>query len=236
MSAKPSDTGNVDQAEGSRNPPTGARTLHRPDRKIPPKVRARVPDCPSQPCKRQARHARRRDRGLPELASPRGAERTSHRLRISRAAVQPRRDHQRTSEIRLEHRTDQDDVSGTFCQPRPRRMKQDMTDNPTERSSLMNTTPFQKACDELKAIGLILQQAPGQYRVNYRKGSDATEYTTDDLQAAVIRGREMAAQPPAPREPPLGPTGPRSRRRAFMYRHNIKLAARRARKSAHGKT
>ena len=95
----------------------------------------------------------------------------------------------------------------------------------------MNTTPFQIACAELKALGLVLQQTPGQYRVNFRDGNTATAYTTDDLQSAVARGREMAATPPEPSEPPLGPTGPRSTRRRFMYRHNRKIAARRARRA-----
>jgi hypothetical protein len=94
----------------------------------------------------------------------------------------------------------------------------------------MNSTPFQIACDELKALGLVLQQAPGHYRVNFRNGTEATEYLTDDLQAAIERGREMAAQPAPAQAPPLGPTGPRSSRRAFMYRHNKRIAARRSRK------
>jgi hypothetical protein len=96
----------------------------------------------------------------------------------------------------------------------------------------MNTTPFQAAFDELKALGLILQQEPGQYRVNFHNGSARTEYRTDDLHAAVTQGRKMAAHPPPPAEPPLGPTGPRSTRRGFMYRHNRKLAARRRRKKS----
>jgi hypothetical protein len=94
----------------------------------------------------------------------------------------------------------------------------------------MNSTPFQAAFDELKALGLILSQEPGQYRVNFRNGTAGTEYTTDDLRAAVTQGREMAAQGPPRTELPLGPTGPRSTRRGFMYRHNRKLAARRRRK------
>jgi len=96
----------------------------------------------------------------------------------------------------------------------------------------MTTTPFQTASDELKALGLLLERAPGQYRVNFRNGTAATEYTTDDLHAAVMRGREMAAHPPAPSEPPLGPTGRRFSRRGFMYRHNRKIAARRHKQSA----
>jgi hypothetical protein len=107
--------------------------------------------------------------------------------------------------------------------------------HPKERSNSMNPTPFEIACAELKALGLVLQQTPGQYRVNFRNGRAATAYTTDDLQSAVMRGREMAASPPNPSELPLGPLGPRSTRRGFMYRHNRKIAARRRRQSAEGK-
>ena len=92
-----------------------------------------------------------------------------------------------------------------------------------------NPTAFQTALDELKALGLVLQKAPGQYRVNFRNGTEATEYLTDDLESALAKGREMAAQPPPPPAPPLGPTGPRSSRRGVMYRHNRKIAARRRR-------
>jgi hypothetical protein len=100
----------------------------------------------------------------------------------------------------------------------------------------MNTTPFEIACAKLKALGLVLQQTPGQYRVNFRDGTAATAFMTDDLQSAIMRGREMAANPPNPSELPLGPTGPRSSRRGLMYRHNRKLAAQRRRKSGEAKT
>jgi hypothetical protein len=63
--------------------------------------------------------------------------------------------------------------------------------------------------------------------VNFRHGAEATEYLTDDLESALVQGRVMAAQPPPPAQPPLGPTGPRSSRRGMMYRHNRKIASRR---------
>jgi hypothetical protein len=96
----------------------------------------------------------------------------------------------------------------------------------------MNSTPFQAAFDELKALGLTLLQEPGQYRVNFRNGKALSEYTTDDLQDAITQGREMAEQGPPPTELPLGPTGPRFTRRGFMYRHNRKDAARRRRRQS----
>lgn len=63
----------------------------------------------------------------------------------------------------------------------------------------MNDSLFQIACDKLTEPGLVLKQAPGEYRVNFHDGTPAAEYTTDDLQDAVQHGREMAAHPlPAP--------------------------------------
>lgn len=95
-----------------------------------------------------------------------------------------------------------------------------------------NPTAFQTASDELRALGLVLQKAPGQYRVNFRQGTETTEYLTDDLETALAQGRKMAAQPPPPAEPPLGPTGPRRSNRGKMYRHNRKIAARRRRQQS----
>ncbi len=96
----------------------------------------------------------------------------------------------------------------------------------------MNTTPYQKAFDELRKLGLILQQAPGHYRVNFRNGTTATEYQTEDLFDALQTGRVMALNPPPPAEPPPGPTRARSRRRAFMLAHNNRVEARRKKRRA----
>jgi hypothetical protein len=93
----------------------------------------------------------------------------------------------------------------------------------------MTTAAFQAACDELRALGLLLRQSPGEYRVNFPHGTAATAYVTDDLQDALKRGREMAENPlPAP-DAPLGPMGRRTRR-GDMYRHNRMVAATRRRK------
>ena len=96
----------------------------------------------------------------------------------------------------------------------------------------MTTTPFQIASEKLKAFGLVPQQAPGHYRVNYRNGTRETEYQTEDLDDVLRRATEMATKPPPEKEPPLGPTGPRSRRRAFIYSHNKRVAARRSRRGS----
>jgi len=99
----------------------------------------------------------------------------------------------------------------------------------------MKTTLFQTVSGELRALGLVIQQAPGYYSVNFRNGSEATEYQTENLDDALHRGKEMAAHSPPLPEPPLGPTGSRSRRRAIMIAHNNRIAARRRKKKAAGK-
>lgn len=96
----------------------------------------------------------------------------------------------------------------------------------------MNTTLLEKISEELRALGLQLQQAPGHYRVNFRHGTTATEYQTEDLWDALEQGRAMAQNPPPPPEPPPGPTKARSRRRAFMLSHNNRVEARRRKRRA----
>lgn len=96
------------------------------------------------------------------------------------------------------------------------------------------TTSYEKACHELRALGLVLQQAPGHYRVNFRNGTRATEYQTEDLGDALRQGRVMASDRPELPEPPLGPTGSRFRRRAFMIAHNNRIAARRRKRKLKG--
>jgi len=90
----------------------------------------------------------------------------------------------------------------------------------------MTIPAFQTAFDELKTLGLVLRREPGEYRVNFPHGTEATEYITDDLQDALSRGREMAECPPPRELPPLGPMGRRTRR-GDMYKHNRSVAARR---------
>lgn len=87
---------------------------------------------------------------------------------------------------------------------------------------------FNAARDELKALGIVLSQAPGEYRVSFAD-APASGYATENLDDALKHGRRMAETPPDPRPLPLGPTGPRSTRRGEMYKHNRKLAARRQR-------
>jgi hypothetical protein len=60
-------------------------------------------------------------------------------------------------------------------------------------------TLFKAARDELHALGLVIRQAPGQYRVNFPDADDATEYVTDDLQDALNHGRAIATEAPPAR-------------------------------------
>jgi len=86
---------------------------------------------------------------------------------------------------------------------------------------------FQWVAAELRPLGLEIQSAPGEYRVNYRQGGEATSYYTDDLADALATGRMMAEHAPAAPLPPLGPTGRRYSRRGTILLHNRKLAVRR---------
>jgi len=78
----------------------------------------------------------------------------------------------------------------------------------------------------LRSRGIVLRQLPGEYSVNFRNGSIATEYRTDELADALAHGLAMG-EAPAPL-PPLGPMG----KGMNMYRHNRKIAAKRAREQA----
>lgn len=95
------------------------------------------------------------------------------------------------------------------------------------------TSPYLRARDELKALGMKLRLVPGEYRVNFKHGTPETEYVTEDLRDALRYGREMAkGKHPEPPEPPLGPTGRPNSRYAQMCRQNRKVAARRAKRTA----
>jgi hypothetical protein len=59
--------------------------------------------------------------------------------------------------------------------------------------------PFELAAAELRALGIILARLPGEYRVNYRSGSDATARMAETLDEALELGRSMAADAVAPR-------------------------------------
>ena len=59
-------------------------------------------------------------------------------------------------------------------------------------------SPFELATAELRALGISLGRLPGEYRVNFRNGTDATVRMAETLDEAVELGRIMAANIPAP--------------------------------------
>jgi hypothetical protein len=62
-----------------------------------------------------------------------------------------------------------------------------MTDTPS---------PFELAARELRVLGITLANLPGEYRVNYRNGADATARMAETLDEALALGRQLAADAP----------------------------------------
>jgi hypothetical protein len=58
-------------------------------------------------------------------------------------------------------------------------------------------SPFELATIELRALGITIARLPGEYRVNYRNGAEATARTVETLDEALAIGRELAAGAPA---------------------------------------
>lgn len=52
---------------------------------------------------------------------------------------------------------------------------------------------FKLARAELRALGIILTRLPGEYRVNFWHGRDATAHTVETLDEALELGHAMAA-------------------------------------------
>jgi len=59
-------------------------------------------------------------------------------------------------------------------------------------------SPFELATFELRAIGITIARLPGEYRVNYRNGAEATARNAETLDEALAIGRDLAASAPAP--------------------------------------
>jgi hypothetical protein len=90
--------------------------------------------------------------------------------------------------------------------------------------------------DELRARGIVITSRPGEWCVNFRNGTAATAYVTDDLLDAFAHGRALAA---AVVDPPERETSVRRRRRrgrrpktakaarrAFIRKHNRRTRGR----------
>lgn len=90
--------------------------------------------------------------------------------------------------------------------------------------------------DELRARGVLITNRGGDWCVNLRGGTQATEYLTDDLQDAFEHARALAASQtaaPAPEKKPPDirrkwrrPISAGAQRRRIIKAHNYRLRAR----------
>jgi hypothetical protein len=97
-------------------------------------------------------------------------------------------------------------------------------------------TLIMQIIDELRARGVLITNRGGDWCVNLRGGTSATEYLTDDLQDAFEHARAMAtARPaaPAPGKTPeiirrqwRKPMNAKTQRRRIIKAHNYRLRAR----------
>jgi len=95
-------------------------------------------------------------------------------------------------------------------------------------------SPFDIATATLRALGITLARLPGEYRVNYRNGADATARIAETVDEALALGRELAAAAPEPatlttrgkrRRRPLRMT-PKAVRRRMIRKHNQRMRSR----------
>jgi hypothetical protein len=87
--------------------------------------------------------------------------------------------------------------------------------------------------DELRAQGILITNRAGEWCVNFRGGTDATAYVTDDLQDAFEHGRAMAsagqsasAEPVRHRLKWRRPMSAKSQRRRLIQSHNYRMRGR----------
>jgi len=89
---------------------------------------------------------------------------------------------------------------------------------------------FELAARELRVLGITLTRLPGEYRVNFHNGTDATACITETLEDAIEHGRALARASPAKlvrpaRKRPLRMT-PKVVRRRMIRAHNRCMRAR----------
>ena len=82
---------------------------------------------------------------------------------------------------------------------------------------------FELAAAELRALGIVIARLPGEYRVNFRGGPEASAFCTDSLDDALALGRAMAAERPAAASPGAGPRRRRRPRRMTPKAYNRRL-------------
>jgi hypothetical protein len=110
---------------------------------------------------------------------------------------------------------------------------------PVSMNDAKSPTLFVSVVAELAARGVRLTARPGEYCVNFRDGSDATAYVTDDLSDAIEHGRALAraVHRPADAAAPAQPARAKRRRRPpamtpkarhgrVIKQHNRRLRAR----------
>jgi hypothetical protein len=97
---------------------------------------------------------------------------------------------------------------------------------------------FELAARELRALGIVMTRLPGEYRVNFRTGTDATARRIETLDQALELGHTMAAEAPAPPGPTHGKRGrrrlrmiPKAIRRRVIRVHNRRMRARALKKA-----
>jgi hypothetical protein len=74
-------------------------------------------------------------------------------------------------------------------------------------------TLFVGVVAELAALGVKLTARAGEYVVNFRDGTEATAYVTDDLADAILHGHALARSIAADRSPAAGKPARGTRRR-----------------------
>jgi hypothetical protein len=91
---------------------------------------------------------------------------------------------------------------------------------------------FELTAAELRSLGITVTRLPGEYRVNYRTGTDATARTVETLDQALELGRTMTADAPTPPSPAHGKQGhrplrmmPKAVRRRMIRQHIQKTHA-----------
>ena len=84
-------------------------------------------------------------------------------------------------------------------------------------------SPFELAELELRKLGIALTRLPGEYRVNFRGGSDATARTLETLAEALEAGRAMAAERAEANPTGRGPRRYRRPRRMTPKAYNKRL-------------
>ena len=83
--------------------------------------------------------------------------------------------------------------------------------------------PFEIAAAELRKLGITLARLPGEYRVNFQNGTDATAQIAETIDEALDLGRAMAAERAEAQTHSAGPRRRRRPRRMTPKAYNKRL-------------